>query len=107
MRIPLPKMLRHWREREYERGLTPQGFRAGLSLWAWAARRPALYHFGARIGMALLGALGRRAKGRFRSLPLAGGWTEGRDMPAPEGPTFQARWAREMRKRARAAAVRP
>jgi L-lactate dehydrogenase complex protein LldF len=24
MRIPLPKMMRHWREREFERNLTPR-----------------------------------------------------------------------------------
>ena len=32
----------------------------------------------------LLGRLGRRA-GRFRRLPLAGGWTGSRDLPAPQG----------------------
>ncbi len=92
MRIPLPKMLRHWREREYERGLTPPRFRAGLELWAWLAKRPALYHLGAGLGMAFLGLIGRR-KGRFRALPLAGGWTRSRDLPAPEGPTFHSLWA--------------
>jgi L-lactate dehydrogenase complex protein LldF len=34
---------------------------------------------------------GRR--GRFRFLPLAGGWTASRDMPAPEGRSFQSLWA--------------
>ena len=42
--------------------------------------------------MGVLGAMGRR-KGRFRSLPLAGGWTDWRDMPAPEGKTFHQLWA--------------
>lgn len=91
-RIPLPKMLRHWREREFEKKLAPQRYRSGLKLWAWLAKRPSLYHLGARLGMASLGLAGR-GKGRLRSLPLAGGWTAGRDMPAPEGPTFQALWA--------------
>ena len=92
MRIPLPKMLRHWREKAYERHITPPRYRAGIKLWAWFAKRPALYRLGALAGMVCLGALGRR-KGRFRALPLAGGWTRGRDMPAPEGPTFQSLWA--------------
>jgi L-lactate dehydrogenase complex protein LldF len=39
-----------------------------------------------------LGAFGR-SRGSFRKLPLASGWTEGRDMPAPEGDTFFARYA--------------
>ncbi len=40
-----------------------------------------------------MGRLGR-TRGRFRRLPLAGGWTAGRDFPAPEGKTFQQQWAR-------------
>src|SRR3546814_11409525 len=45
MRIPLPKMMRHWREREFERHLTPATVRSGLALWAFFARRPKLYRF--------------------------------------------------------------
>ena len=96
MRIPLPRMMRHWREREFERHLTPRAFRAGLGLWVFFARRPRLYHACVGPVMRLLGALGRR-RGRFRALPLAGGWTAHRDFPAPEGPTFQQLWARESR----------
>jgi L-lactate dehydrogenase complex protein LldF len=40
--------------------------------------------------------MGRRT-GRFSRLPLAGGWTDGRDLPAPEGDTFFARYARQQR----------
>ena len=32
MRIPLPKMMRHWREREFERHLSPATVRSGLAL---------------------------------------------------------------------------
>jgi L-lactate dehydrogenase complex protein LldF len=92
MRIPLPRMMRHWREREFERHLSPATARYGLGLWAFAARRPALYHLATGFAARLLGALGRKA-GRFRSLPLAGGWTACRDMPAPEGRTFHQLWA--------------
>ena len=96
MKIPLPNMMRHWREREFERHLGPQGMRKGLSVWAWFARRPTMYRLATRVAMAGLGLLGRR-RGKFTSLPLAGGWTEGRDLPAPEGETFFARYAREQR----------
>ncbi|MGP1394039.1 MAG: LutB/LldF family L-lactate oxidation iron-sulfur protein [Inquilinaceae bacterium] len=92
MKIPLPKIMHHWRVQEFERGLSPAGFRRGLKLWAWFARRPALYRLGAGIVMPVLGRLGRR-RGRFSSLPLAGGWTAGRDMPAPEGRTFHQQYA--------------
>jgi L-lactate dehydrogenase complex protein LldF len=92
MRIPLPKMMRHWREREFTRGLTRARYRWALRLWAFFAERPALYRPAARLG-----AMGLRmlavGRGRLRWLPGAGGWTAGRDLPAPEGGTFHALWA--------------
>ncbi|AWK85901.1 LutB/LldF family L-lactate oxidation iron-sulfur protein [Azospirillum thermophilum] len=93
MRIPLPKMMRHWREKEFEAGLQPPSIRKGLSLWGWFARRPALYHAATRMAVGMLGRLAR-GKGRFASLPLARGWTAFRDMPAPQGETFQQQWAK-------------
>jgi L-lactate dehydrogenase complex protein LldF len=96
MKIPLPKMMRHWREREFERHLTPATVRANLALWAWFARRPGAYRMATRAAAWALGLLGRR-RGRFHSLPLAGGWTDGRDLPAPEGETFFSRYARAQR----------
>jgi L-lactate dehydrogenase complex protein LldF len=91
MRIPLPKMMRHWREREFEKKLQPAAARYGLGVWAWFAARPRLYRLAARLGA---GALGRMAgrRGRLASLPLAGGWTRSRDFPAPEGRTFMDQW---------------
>jgi L-lactate dehydrogenase complex protein LldF len=93
MRIPLPKMMRHWREREFSRNLTPATARYGLGAWAFFAKRPALYQAATRVAMAVLGRFGRR-KGHFSAMPLAGGWTKYRDLPAPEGETFQAQWAK-------------
>ena len=92
VKIPLPKMLRHWREREYSQRLVPPVWRAGLSLWSWVARRPALYHALAEVASRVLGWAGGR-QGRFRSLPLAAGWTSVRDLPAPEGRSFHQLWA--------------
>jgi L-lactate dehydrogenase complex protein LldF len=51
----------------------------------------------AGIGARLLKLGGGRA-GRLRSLPFAGGWTTHRDMPAPEGGTFQQLWAERPRR---------
>jgi L-lactate dehydrogenase complex protein LldF len=99
VKIPLPKLMRHWREREFERHLTPATIRSGLNLWAWFARRPGWYRAAARLGIGALSLLGRN-KGRFAWLPLAGGWTGGRDLPAPEpGGTFMARYAASQRQR--------
>jgi len=91
MRIPLPKMMRHWREREFERHLQPARMRLALKAWAFLARRPGLYRLAAWMGATLLGRAGR-GSGAFGSLPLAAGWTATRDMPAPEGKTFHALW---------------
>ena len=91
MRIPLPGLMRRWREQEYEQKLTPPAQRRGLALWAWLARRPALYRMATGVAARVLARAGRR-RGAFSRLPLAGGWTDARDMPAPEGATFQAQW---------------
>jgi L-lactate dehydrogenase complex protein LldF len=93
--------MRHWREREFERHLSPASARSNLALWAWFAKRPALYRLVTRVGAGALGLLGRR-RGRFSRLPFAGGWTGGRDLPAPEGDTFFARYARAQRATRRA-----
>jgi L-lactate dehydrogenase complex protein LldF len=87
MMIPLPKLMRHWREQEFSRALQPATQRWGLRLWAALAARPALYRLATRIAMRALGNLGAE-RGRFARLPLASGWTGHRDMPAPEGRTF-------------------
>jgi L-lactate dehydrogenase complex protein LldF len=87
MRIPLPKMMRHWREREFERGLNPATQRYGLKFWAFLARRPALYRAATSVAIPLLSMISPRRR-RFSSLPLAGGWTKYRDFPAPEPRTF-------------------
>ncbi len=92
MRIPLPAIMRKFRERDFEQRLAPATERIGIRVWAFQARCPRLYGTMTRIAMSLLGRLGRR-RGRFRWLPLASGWTRHRDFPAPEGATFQARWA--------------
>ena len=92
VRIPLPKLMRHWREREFEKHLTPKGFRFGLKTWAFFARRPKLYQRVARLGAGTLKRLGGKS-GHIKSLPLAKGWTAWRDMPAPQGKTFQQLWA--------------
>lgn len=91
VRIPLPGMMRSWREREFERHLAPATIYAGLKFWSFFARRPWLYGFATDFAARLLAYAGRRV-GRFKRLPLAAGWTRYRDMPAPQGATFQAQW---------------
>jgi L-lactate dehydrogenase complex protein LldF len=91
VRIPIPKLLRHWREEEFSRAITPAVQRSGLRFWAWFAKRPALYRIGARWAARVL-RWKAGTRGRFASLPFAGGWTRHRDLPAPQGSTFHDQW---------------
>ncbi|WNK00216.1 LutB/LldF family L-lactate oxidation iron-sulfur protein [Thalassospiraceae bacterium LMO-JJ14] len=86
MRIPLPKMLRKWRERQFKAEIGSSTARWALKSWAWLAKRPRLYRWTMSAGVAVLGQFGGR--GRFKSLPLVSGWTSKRDLAAPCGDTF-------------------
>ncbi|MEP6997440.1 MAG: lactate utilization protein B [Betaproteobacteria bacterium] len=92
VKIPLPDLLRKLREQQFARRLRPWSERAGLHLWAWLALRPRLFGASTRIGVRMLGWLGGRDRIIHR-LPLGGGWTDGRDMPAPAGRTFRDLYA--------------
>ncbi len=98
MEIPLTKLMRHWREREFSEGKSPWQARAIIRAWAFLARRPELYHWMMQLPPRILAMLGRK-RGRFTSAPFAGGWTKHRDLPTPQGPTFQALWHAEALRR--------
>jgi L-lactate dehydrogenase complex protein LldF len=88
VKIPLPDLMRKLRERQFERGLKPWAERLGLALWGWAAKRPAIYAMMTALGARTLAWMGG-AESRIRHLPFGGGWTAGRDLPAPTGRTFR------------------
>jgi L-lactate dehydrogenase complex protein LldF len=104
MRIPLPKLMRAWREREFRQHIGPARPKWAVRLWGLAARHPVLYHYGALWASRLLrrrgGTLGRTAQ-----FPFADAWTEHRDLPTPEQPTFQSLWSGPRRVKRRAAAA--
>jgi L-lactate dehydrogenase complex protein LldF len=96
VRIPIPKMLRHWREREFARAITAPVERSGLWFWVFLALRPRLYRLAAGIAARVLHWLGGR-RGRLSRAPFAGGWTQHRDLPAPPGRTFHEQWNARLR----------
>jgi L-lactate dehydrogenase complex protein LldF len=99
VRIPLPRLLRQWREKEYSRHLAPAGQRRGLAVWRLLNRRPALYRWATSIAATLLRVFASPDQDGprwIRHLPFgASAWTQARDMRAPTGATFQARWRRQ------------
>lgn len=87
MRIPLPKMMRAWRNRIYERKIASARLRFGLALWGWMARQPRLYQLVMAAKIRLAGLIGFRRR-MLRWFPGMGAWTAYRDFPLPEGKTF-------------------
>jgi len=83
MSIPLPSLLRTHRQTTFEKQLVSPTSRYGLKLWAAFASRPKLYRALTAVIALTLNCLGRR-RGRFKKMPLAGGWTHSRDLPAPQ-----------------------
>ncbi len=86
VRIPIPDILLHWRERAVEAGLTPLGERAGSGMYASLAARPRAFE-GA-------GAMLRHTPWRQtgRTLPVLGSWAQERDMPRPSAKSFRQLW---------------
>ena len=96
VKIPLPDLLRKLRERQFERGLRPWYEKAALAGWGWLARNPSVYRLGARMAARVLRWMGGE-RGMIRSLPLASGWTDQRDFPAPSGKTFMELYRQRQR----------
>jgi L-lactate dehydrogenase complex protein LldF len=92
VKIPLTTIMRHWRQRAFEAGEAPRARVIGLSLWAFAAKRPGLYRFASSLAARFL----KLAAGGNKALrlPFPSGWFLARDLPAPAGETFHARYRR-------------
>jgi L-lactate dehydrogenase complex protein LldF len=98
MRIPIPNMLRHLREREVVMARTMGLGARALRAWAFLARRPGLYRRVTAFCVGMLRLLSGR-RGAVRSLPLASSWTAHRDVPVPEGGTFMRQWEARRKRR--------
>ena len=96
VKIPLPELLRKLRERQFTRGLRPLRERLALAVWGRIARHPALYAVATRAAAEFLAWIGGREK-MIHRLAFGGGWTDGRDLPAPEGRTFRDLYAERIR----------
>jgi L-lactate dehydrogenase complex protein LldF len=86
--IPLPTLLRGWRDRSWREGLEPVSLRGPLSLWRFMVLRPALYRLATGLAVTTMRLFAQG--GWIARMPLAGGWTRHRDLPAPAARTFMA-----------------
>ncbi|MGB8857175.1 MAG: LutB/LldF family L-lactate oxidation iron-sulfur protein [Burkholderiales bacterium] len=97
VKIPLPDLLRKLREKQVDRKLRPMLERIALTVWSWAAQRPAFYAFGSKIAMRMLSKMSNK-NNMIENLPFGAGWSAGRDFPAPAGRTFRELYAEKNRR---------
>ncbi len=88
VKIPLPDLMRKLREEQFDLHLRPFSERFAIGVWGFFVKRPRLYAFASRAGARIASWIGGREK-LIHKLPGIDGWTDGRDMPAPEGKTFR------------------
>jgi L-lactate dehydrogenase complex protein LldF len=86
VRIPIPDLLLHWRERAVEAGLGAVSEAVGLSVFTRAAEHRAMFD----VGGALLRWLPWRSAGR--GLPVLGGWMQERSAPEASRRSFHRLW---------------
>src|SRR5262249_43733329 len=97
--IPLPSLLRGWRDRSWKEGLEPRSVRAGIASWAFVAQHPVLYRLATGYAVKLMRLFNKG--GWIRRMPFAGGWTEHRDFPAPARTTFMQAYKAQLREQQR------
>jgi L-lactate dehydrogenase complex protein LldF len=90
VKIPLPTLLRGWRDRSWRDGLEPTTTRIGLGLFTFVASRPWLYRLGQGLALRAMRLFGRN--GWISRMPGLGAWTRHRDFPVPEASSFMAQY---------------
>jgi L-lactate dehydrogenase complex protein LldF len=98
MSIPLPDLLRQHRFQLSDNGVVKLKPRLALASWGFLASRPRLYRWVMNLITRVL-HWAARGRGRLQKVPFAGGWSQSRDLPAPQGETFIAAWQRQQAKR--------
>lgn len=96
--IPLPKLMRHWRDRESAAELNPLSMRWGLRVWAFLNRHATLQRIISNIFIKILTLFDGKESGYIHKLPsFAGNWTKGRDIRTPQSSTFISQWKKANR----------
>jgi len=84
VRIPIPKLLRLLRQRDFMTQVAISPGKFLIRMWAFIARHPVIYRTFHGIILKLIG----RSSGRYQSLPFMGKWLKTRDFPAPARQRF-------------------
>ena len=95
--IPLPDLLRDLRHEETRHKLSSARWRLGIKWHAWLCAHPGIYHWLSNTTITILSRIGRK-KGSFQKLPMAGGWTDTRDFPAPQSKPFMRQYQLQQRR---------
>lgn len=94
VRIDIPRLLLELRQEVTEIGGNPAWLRAGIGAYAFAARRPSLFHAGGGISRFATNLIAR--DGWIGKLPgPLSGWTQSRDFPKFANRSFRQRWLDE------------
>ena len=98
VKIRIPEMLLKLREQLQESSTHGGWFeRLGYRLWAQSMRSPRLYRLSTWLATRTVGRA-KRGTGWLKRLPPGlGGWTQGRDFPAPAPKRFRDWWHQEGR----------
>ena len=91
MRIPIPRMLRAWRQRLFKIKKGTKLSRIILKAWIFLVLHPLLYNQIVKILVTALNLIGQK-KGRLAWLPLANNWVINKDFPLPQGGTFLSKY---------------
>ncbi len=93
VRIDIPRMLLKLRAESVDAGYPPDWLHFGIRGFTWAATRPRLFRWGARLASVAQRLAPKAGPGWTRWLPgPLGGWTQTRAFPPVVSESFSARW---------------
>ena len=89
--IPLTKLMRQYRNLEWQQNIISPLYKFILYLWTVFAKRPKLYRIFSQVEQKFLNFLGG-SRPMLTRLPFVSGWSDFRHLPKPPKSTFQNLW---------------
>ncbi len=97
VRIPLPGLMRKLRNQEQLESRSTTLAKFLTRSFCKLADHPRLYAALTNLGIRITSLVAGR-RGSLAKVPFMSGWTNFRNLPAPQGSSFQAQWAKQTRK---------